>query len=134
MKYLLLIHNDETRWTSLPDAERDSLMQEYVAFTQDILRSGHYLAGEALQPVAGAATVRLQAGRAVVTDGPFAETREQLGGFYLVEARDLAEAAAIAARIPAARTGAIEVRPVMPTPAPECFDEPAPPEPLPARR
>ena len=89
---------------------------EYLEFTKGLRASGHFIAGDALQPVSTATTVRVRAGATTRTDGPFAETREQLGGYYLVEAKDLDEACAIAARIPSARIGSIEVRPVMPTP------------------
>jgi hypothetical protein len=85
---------------------------EYMTYTQDIKASGHYKAGDALQPVATATTVRVRDGKTQVTDGPFAETREQLGGYYLVEAKDLDEATRIASRIPAAREGSIEIRPI----------------------
>ena len=89
------------------------IMGEYEAFTRSIVQSGHFKAGDALQPTATATTVRVRDGKTVATDGPFAETREQLGGYYLIEAKDLDTAIGIAARIPGARTGSIEVRPVM---------------------
>jgi hypothetical protein len=88
-------------------------MAEYGSFTEDIQKSGHLLGGEALQPTHTATTVRVRNGKVSTTDGPFAETKEQLGGFYLVEANDLNEAIQIAARIPSARYGSIEVRPVV---------------------
>ena len=88
-------------------------------YTSRIRKNGNYIAGEALQPVSTATTVRVKNGKTLTTDGPFAETREQLGGFYLVEAKDLDEAIDLAARIPSARVGTIEVRPIMPTPRPE---------------
>jgi hypothetical protein len=88
-------------------------------FTNSIHKSGHYLGGEALQPIATATTVRVKDGKTLTTDGPFAETREQLGGFYMVEAKDLDEAIALAARIPVVERGCVEVRPIMPTPPPE---------------
>ena len=116
MKYLLLIYENEGQWAGMSEAEQGKIFGEYMQFTKDIKKSGHYLGGEALQPIATATTVRVKNGKTVSTDGPFAETREQLGGFYLVEAKDLDEACAVAARIPAARTGSIEVRPIMPTP------------------
>jgi hypothetical protein len=94
-------------------AARKNVMAEYGAFTQSIIQSGHFKAGDGLQPTATATTVRVREGKTLTTDGPFAETREQLGGYYLVEARDLDTALAIAARIPGATTGSIEVRPVM---------------------
>jgi hypothetical protein len=88
-------------------------MAEYGAFTEDIRRSGHYVAGEALQPVQTATTLRKRQGKLSSTDGPFAETKEQLGGFYLIEAKDLDEAIQLASRIPSVRTGSIEIRPVV---------------------
>jgi hypothetical protein len=111
MQYMLLIYVDEKR--SQPNqAEWDRLMQEYMNFTQDIVKSGHFKAGDRLEPASTATTVRVRDNRTLTTDGPFAETREQLGGYYLIEARDLDEAIAIAARIPGARQGCVEVRPV----------------------
>ena len=117
MKYLCLIYDDESRWASMPTGEADGIMQEYRTFTADIQRSGHMLGGDELQPTSTATTVRVRDGRTVVSDGPFAETKEQLGGFYLLEARDLNEAIQIAARIPSARMGSIEVRPIAPSPS-----------------
>jgi hypothetical protein len=114
MQYLLLIYDAEQAIASMPEAERARIYTDYVAFTKEIMASGHHRAGEALQPVHTATTVRVRDGKVAFTDGPFAETREQLGGFYLVEAKDLDEAAAIAARIPSARYGSIEVRPIQP--------------------
>jgi hypothetical protein len=113
MQYLLLIYDDEKIWTTMPEAERNQVFGEYMAFTQDTKASGHYKAGDALQPTHTATTVRVRNGKISTTDGPFAETREQLGGYYLVEAKDLDEATKIAARIPSARFGSIEIRPIM---------------------
>ena len=113
MRYLLAIYENEKAWESMPQAEANAVMGEYFAFTEGIKKAGNYVAGEALQPVATATTVRIKDGKRLTTDGPFAETREQLGGFYLVEARNIDEAVAIASRIPAARTGCIEIRPVV---------------------
>lgn len=113
MKYLCLIYDDEQTWAAMPKDQMDAMMGEYFAFTGEVQQSGHFVAGEALQPVSTATTVRVRNGRTTTTDGPFAETKEQLGGFYLVEARDLNEAIQIAARIPSARIGSIEVRPVI---------------------
>src|SRR5438270_11904329 len=93
--------------------DADSFMCEYLQFTEDIKKSGRYVAGEALQPISSATTVKIRNGKLSTTDGPFAETREQLGGFYLIDARDLNEALQIASRIPSAKTGTIEVRPVV---------------------
>ena len=116
MQYLLLIYNNERNWTDLSQAEMGALMGEYQAFTEAIAKSGNYKGGNALQPTNTATTVRVRNGKRQTTDGPFAESREQLGGYYLVDAKDVDEAIEIAARIPAARTGGIEVRPVFPTP------------------
>lgn len=118
MKYLLLIYGNEGDWAKMSEAEQGANYQAYMDFTQGIYKSGHYIAGEALQPVATATTVRVTDGRTLTTDGPFAETREQLAGFFMIEAKDLDEAIAIAARIPDAKSGSIEVRPIMPTPPP----------------
>ena len=119
MKYLLLIYENEGSFVGLSEAEQGKIFQEYMDYTSRIRKNGNYIAGEALQPISTATTVRVKDGKTLTTDGPFAETREQLGGFYMVEAKDLDEAIALAAGIPAARTGSIEVRPIMPTPIPE---------------
>ena len=119
MKYLLLIYENEADFGKLSEEERYKVFGEYMAFSNQTRKSGHYLAGQALEPTSTATTVRVKNGKTVTTDGPFAETREQLGGFYMVEAKDLDEAIALAARIPGAKTGSIEVRPIMPTPPPE---------------
>jgi hypothetical protein len=113
MKYMLLICDDEKAWGKMSETERKQIYGEYGQFSQEIRSTGHYLAGAQLQPTATATSVRVRNGKRLVTDGPFAETREQLGGYYLVEAKDLDEALAIAARIPSARLGTIEVRPVV---------------------
>src|SRR5262245_11258917 len=113
MKYLCLIYDDEKTWATMPKAEADAYMGEYFKFTEDTQKSGHNLGGEALHPVHTATTVRVRNGKVSTTDGPFAETKEQLGGYYLIEARDLNEAIQIAARIPSARLGCVEVRPVV---------------------
>lgn len=113
MQYLLLLYEDEKAWDSIPEAEQNKIFGEYTEFTQDIGKSGHMRAGEALQPVRTATTLRLRDGKVSTTDGPFAETREQLGGFYVIEAKDLDEASKIAARIPCAKSGCIEIRPIM---------------------
>jgi hypothetical protein len=113
MKYLCLIYDEEKALSGMSKAEADAFMGEYFAFTEGIKKSGHYLAGEALKPVHTATTVRIRNGKMSTTDGPFAETKEQLGGFYLIEAENIDQAIAIASRIPGARTGSIEVRPVM---------------------
>jgi hypothetical protein len=113
MKYVCLIYDDEKVWETMTPAESGAMMGEYFAFTQSIRDGGQYVAGEALQPIATATTIRVRGGKLQTTDGPFAETREQLGGFYLIDAANLDEAIAIAARIPSVRTGSIEVRPVV---------------------
>ena len=112
MKYLCLIYDEEKKMGSISKAESEAFMGEYFAFTEGIRKSGHYLGGDALQPVQTATTVRVRNGKMSTTDGPFAETKEQLGGFYLINARDLNDAIQVASRIPSARTGSIEVRPV----------------------
>lgn len=113
MKYLCLIYDDESAWTKMSKERGDAMMGDYNTFTDDIKKSGHMVAGEALQPTATATTIRVRNGKTSTTDGPFAETKEQLGGFYMIEAKDLNDAIQVAARIPGARTGAIEVRPVV---------------------
>jgi hypothetical protein len=112
MKYLCLIYDDEKKWETMSKAEADAYMGEYFAFTDGIKASGHYLGGNALQPVQTATTVRSRNGKLSTTDGPFAETKEQLGGYYLIEARDLNDALQVAQKIPSVRTGSIEVRPI----------------------
>ena len=109
MQYMLLIYTDEA-----DDAAQDEsqVMSEYGAFTQGIVQNGAFKSADRLRPVNTATTVRIREGKTLVTDGPFAETREQLGGYYLIEAKDLDEAVAIAAKVPSARYGSIEVRPV----------------------
>ena len=113
MKYMLLIYHDEQDWNRHTEAERQQIYGEYRQLIQELEAGGKYLAGDELQPAATAKSVRVRDARQLVTDGPFAETREQLGGFFLIEANDLDEATSIAARIPSARTGSIEVRPVV---------------------
>jgi hypothetical protein len=113
MKYLCLIYDDEKQMESMSQADSDKFMGEYFAFTDDIQKSGHLIHGEALQPVQTATTLRTRNGKVSTTVGPFAETKEQLGGFYLIEAKDLNEAIQVASRIPSVRTGSIEVRPVV---------------------
>jgi len=107
MKYLCLVYLDEKRLDELPD-------EDCVEFDTGIRKSGHCLASEALQSVQTATTVRVRGGKLSITDGPFAETKEQLAGFYMIEARDLNEAIQIASKIPPARVGSIEVRPIRP--------------------
>jgi hypothetical protein len=113
MQYLLMVYRNDAEFGKMDAAARKNVTAEYGAFTQSIIQSGHFKAGDGLQPTSTATTVRVRDGKTLTTDGPFAETREQLGGYYLVEAKDLDAALAIAARIPGAKTGSIEVRPVM---------------------
>lgn len=113
MRYLLLIYEAESDWAQLSDEEQGKVFAEYGEFTDVVKAGGNLLGGEALQPTQTATTVRVRDGRVTTTDGPFAETREQLGGYYLLEAKDLDEALALAARIPTARTGCVEVRPIL---------------------
>jgi hypothetical protein len=113
MQYLLMIYRSEAELFKMNDAERQKMTADYGTFTQSIIQSGHFKAGDGLQPTTTATTVRVRDGKTMATDGPFAETREQLGGYYLVEAKDLDDAVALAARIPEAKRGSIEVRPVM---------------------
>ena len=113
MKYLCLIYENEKNFESMAPADSEAIMNEYFSFTEDIRKNGKLVAAEALQPTPTATTVRVRNGKVSTTDGPFVETKEQLGGFYLIEAKDLNDAIQVAARIPSARFGAIEVRPVM---------------------
>jgi hypothetical protein len=120
MKYLLLVYGEEAKMQEVDDLS-------CLAFDKSVRDSGHCIASEALQPVATATTVRVRNGKAAVTDGPFAETKECLAGFYMVEARDLNEAIQIASRIPPARIGSIEVRPIRPIrEAPNAHRKPSP--------
>lgn len=113
MRYLCLIYQDEARWQAMTRSESDAVMDEYYDFTDWVKANGHYLASEPLQPTETATTVRVREGKRMVTDGPFAASREQLGGYFLIEADALDDAIDVAARIPGARTGAIEVRPIL---------------------
>ncbi|WP_416674392.1 YciI family protein [Egbenema bharatensis] len=110
MKYLLLIYMNEN---AMNDTEREHCYGESTQLAQELHTKGQFLASAPLHPVATATSVRVREGKSLVTDGPFAETREQLGGFYLVNAQDLDEAIAIAARIPGAKVGTVEIRPVL---------------------
>jgi hypothetical protein len=114
MQYLLLIYGNESHWDALTGKDRDDVLKEYGEFTKSITQSGHYRGGNELNVTSTATTVRVRDKKRLVTDGPFAETKEQLGGYYLVEAKDLDEAIALAARIPSVRWGSIEVRPIIP--------------------
>ena len=113
MQYMLLIYDNEAEMLGRRTGSTDVMMAEYREFTDSILKSGNLKAGDALQPTSTATTVRIRDGKTLVTDGPFAETKEQLGGYYLVDAKDMDEALKIAERIPSARYGSIEVRPVV---------------------
>ena len=112
MKFLFTIYHDERVLEALPNHEMQALVDSALDYDEEIRRSGHYIASDALQPARTARTLRVRDGKVLVTDGPFAETREQLGGFFLIEARDLDEACEGASRFPPARLGIIEVRPV----------------------
>jgi len=112
MQYLLMIYSNEVEYAKIDPATSKKIMGEYEAFTKEIIQNGNFKAGDRLQPTTTATTVRVKDGKVMTTDGPFAETREQLGGYYLVEARDLDTALGIAAKIPGARYGSIEVRPI----------------------
>jgi hypothetical protein len=113
MKFLLLLYGDESRWADASPEDVQNVMKAYDAFTREVVDAGAFIAGEGLEPTASATTVRAPAGEAILTDGPFAETREQLGGFYLLECRDLDEAVRWAGKIPDVSMGSVEVRPVM---------------------
>src|SRR5918992_1392441 len=108
MKYLCLIYSDEKRIASLPEGESRSMMGDYMAFTEGIKKSGPLIGAERPQPTHTATTIRSRNGKVTTTDGPFAETKEQLGGFYMIEAKDLDDAIAVASRIPGTRVGSVE--------------------------
>jgi hypothetical protein len=112
MQYMLLIYANEADFNRRAAEENGKIYQEYMKFTEDIRKSGHFKLGDRLESVATATTVRVRDGKPLTTDGPFAETREQLGGYYIIEAKDLDEAVGIATKLPGARLGSIEVRPV----------------------
>src|SRR5438093_9223357 len=114
MQYMLLIYDDEKLWAEMSEQERGTIFQEYGTYTEELRESGAFVDGAPLQPTTTATTVSVRDSERVVTDGPFAETKEQLGGFYLIEADSLDDAVEWAAKIPSARLGKIEVRPVMP--------------------
>ena len=111
MRYLCLIYLDEKMLAAMPEAQMGALNSSHLAFNEDILRTGHFIEAEALQPAAATTCVRVRNGRAALTDGPYAETKEMVAGFYFIEARDLNEAIQVASRIPSAPLGAVEVRP-----------------------
>jgi hypothetical protein len=112
MKFLFMIFHDEGTLDALPKGEMQSLVDSALEYDDEIRQSGHYIVSNALQRARTARTIRVRGGKATVTDGPFIETKEQLGGFFLIEAKDMDEACAVAARFPPARIGTIEVRPV----------------------
>jgi len=113
MKYLCLVYIDENNRDALPKDELNVCIDESLDYDEVLRKSGHYIASDALQSAQTATTIRIQNGKPFTTDGPFAETKEQLGGFYLIEARDLNDAIQVASKIPPARLGCIEVRPIM---------------------
>ena len=113
MRYLCLIYEDEKAWQGMSEAEMQKGMAEYNAFTENIKKNGNYVGGEALQPTTTARSVRVRNGKISTTDGPYVETKEQLGGYYLITAKDLNDAVQVASRIPGARHGTVEVRPIM---------------------
>jgi hypothetical protein len=115
MKYMLLIYQDEPSWNALSEAERQQIYLDYRKLRDELQSTGQFVTGSQLQPIATATTVRVREGKELVTDGPFAETHEQLGGYFLIEAKNLDEATSIAARIPSARAGSVEVRPLVET-------------------
>jgi hypothetical protein len=116
MEYALLIYENEAAVKARSKAEQEKSFQGYMAFSESVRKSGQMKGGQPLESVTTATTVRVKDGKTLRTDGPFAETREQLGGFYVIEAKDLDEAVAIASRIPGAQTGCVEVRPIMKIP------------------
>ena len=112
MKYLLLCCHEEKKLDSMPKSERDAVMEETMAYCEGLKKSGHLLAVEQLEPIQTAMNVRVRNGKLSVTDGPFDETKEQLGGYFLISARDMNEAIQVASKFPSVRFGTIEVRPV----------------------
>jgi hypothetical protein len=112
MKYLCLIYQDETEIEAMPEAEYNAIVREVLDYREELAASGHYITSSPLQPVSTATTVRVRDGKSMITDGPFAETKEQLGGFYLIEAADLEEAIRLTEKMPPARIASIEIRPL----------------------
>jgi hypothetical protein len=112
VKYLCLVYHEEAKIDGLPESEYDAIVNEVLDYREDLRQGGHYITSSPLQSVQAATTIRVRSGTMSITDGPFAETKEQLGGFYLIEARDLNEAIRLASRMPPARIGSIEVRPL----------------------
>ncbi|HJS42404.1 MAG TPA: YciI family protein [Gemmatimonadales bacterium] len=113
MRYLCLIYEDERWWEKASESDLQQGMADYNGFTESIKKAGNYIGGEALQPTKTATSVRVRNGKISTTDGPYVETKEQLGGYYLIKAKDLNEAVQVASRIPGAKNGTVEVRPVM---------------------
>jgi len=113
MQYMLLIYNDPNAWEAMPEDEQGAVYQAYGTFTAELQASGKMVAGDALQPISTATSVRIRGGETLTTDGPFAETKEVLGGYYLIDVDTLDEALEWAAKIPSARYGHIEVRPIV---------------------
>jgi hypothetical protein len=117
MQYMLLIYDDAQTWAGMSDEDRQSVMQEYFAYTEELRETGKFVAADALQPPDSAKSVRVRDGEQSTTDGPFAETKEHLGGYYVIDVENVDEALEWAAKVPSARYGTIEVRPVMQIPA-----------------
>lgn len=113
MQYMLLIYQNEADLGKFSDEEKERLYGEYGPFSESINKSGHFRAGHGLQATSTATTVRVRSGKRLVTDGPFAETKEQLAGYFLIEAKNLDDAIAVAARVPSVRFGSVEVRPII---------------------
>lgn len=112
MKYLCLVYRGEQEWDALPRREYHALVDEILEYREELRAGGHFIAADAVQHAHTATTVRVRDGKPIVTDGPYAETKEQIGGFYLLEARDLNDAIRVVANIPSARLGIIEIRPI----------------------
>jgi len=112
MKYLCLVYIEEKKADALPKSEMDALMDETEAYNEALQKSGHFISAAGLQPVHTATTLRMRKGKLSITDGPFAETKEVLGGFYVIEARDLNQAIQLASKSPSLRIGSVEVRPI----------------------
>jgi hypothetical protein len=117
MQYMLLIYSTEAEFENMPPGEAEKIFGSYMEYTREMAKAGVLRAGEALKPVQTATTVRVRSGKVTTLDGPFAETKEQLGGFYIIEVESLDEATTWASKCPSAPYGSIEVRPVMPTPS-----------------
>jgi hypothetical protein len=118
MQYLLLIYTNENQFEAMAETERKKITGEYMELASSMRANGQYVGGNRLDLTSKATTVRVREGKKLVTDGPFAETKEQLGGYFLIEASDLVEAIRLAGNIPGARFGSVEVRPIVPVPVP----------------